>query len=143
MRKKIDKEKLEAFTERFKEVLMMRGHSDKSLEEIRLVCQINKRGMVHRYLHAESLPSYETGEKICIALKCSYSWLMVGSGTMDDFNLRAPDEVALITQYRNQTKVGKRKIMKMAFTECDNHEIAPITKQDRQTALKIVVKKQP
>jgi len=142
MRKKTDKSKLEAFSKRFKEVLAARGHGEKSLEEIKVVCNVNERVMIHRFLHADTIPSYETGEKLCSALECSFSWLMIGHGTMDGFDLRAPDEIALITQYRNQTKVGRRKIMKTAFTECSNHEIAPITKHERQTALKIVIKNQ-
>lgn len=142
MRKKIDKTKLESFTKRFKALLLARGHSEKSLEEIRLVCGLNERVMIHRFLHADTLPSYETGEKLCLNLNCSFNWLMIGKGTMDGFDLQTPDEIALIAQYRNQTKVGRRKIMKTAFTECNNHEITPITKEARQTALNIVIKNQ-
>ncbi len=142
MRKKIDQKKVIAFTKRFKQLLTARGHDGKSLEELRIVCHVNERTMIHRYLHAECIPSMEAGEQLCDALDASFSWVMIGRGSMDDFELRAADEIALVVQYRNQTKVGRRKIMKAAFIECADHEIKTITKQDRQTALKIVIKDQ-
>ena len=126
---------------RFTKALSEKGHADKSLAQLKEIFDIGSRVTIHRLIHGDNLPSYNVADKICTRLKISVEWYLFGRGTMDGNQLATPDEIALNEQYRNQTKAGKRKIMKTAFMECGDYEVVPTNKADRQSALQLVIKK--
>jgi len=133
---------MKLFTVRFKEALKLRGHDKKSLAELATLFSVGSRTKVHAWLHATRIPSISTAKYLCDILDISFEWLLLGSGTIEGFEMKTADEVVIITKYRNLTKQGKRKLITLLFNECSDHEIEStkdyIKLAEKQATLKLI-----
>ncbi len=124
------------FTARLIQLLAARGHADKSLGELKEIIGVS-RTMIHLWLHNGAVPSLFFAGILCNRFNCNYEWLLTGRGTMDSFIIENPNEAALVEQYRNITKAGRKKLLQFAFIECEQHELEPVPAKKKQLAMKL------
>ncbi len=133
------------FTLRLKEALVFSGHSEKTLAELAELFGACSRAIVHAWLHDRKIPSTARAVIISQALSVSFEWLLTGNGNIEGFAMKTPDEIAIMSKYRDLKRAGKRKFIKLIFTECAEHEINKLKPTDRiiekQAALKLVPSK--
>lgn len=139
-KQEIRRKEVEAFSQRFNQVLVEKGMDHKSLAELRKLIGVS-RTLVHNWKSAKYMASLHFGGIISEVFNISFEWLMTGRGTMEGFVMRSADELALISKYRDLSDEGKQKTMNYIFTECVEYEITAIQKKanlDKQTALKLI-----
>ena len=137
--KQLDVERLE-FSKRFNLVLVSKQCDHKSLAELKEMLNIS-RTQIHNWRTGKHLPSMNFASIIAKTFNISFEWLMTGSGTMDGFLMRTPDEIALISKYRDLSDEGKQKTISFIFTECVEYEISAIQKKanlEKQQTLKLI-----
>ena len=127
------------FSKRFKEALNLRGHSAKSLAELKEMFGVS-RTLIHQWNTAESIPSIYTASIISKELDVSYEWLLLGKGCSEGYQIQTPEEIIMVAQFRNLTKTGKLKLMSFAFDEGKAHEKKLRSAEDKQIALKLIKK---
>lgn len=127
------------FSLRFSKALLLRGHSNKSLAELKELFGVS-RTLIQGWRSEKTMPSIYTAGTISKILDISYEWLLTGVGTIEGFKMKTADEVALTEKYRNLTKQGKRKLMTFAFKECNDHDLAASTKAEQQVAKQVALK---
>lgn len=132
------------FSLRFKEALYLRHYEHKTLADLAEIFGSVSRTTVHSWVHAKKIPSLLAASNISLALNISFEWLLTGRGNIEGFEMKTPDEIAVIDKYRKLKRIGKQKVVKYIFTECLHYEVTPIDETDRliekQTALKLVPK---
>ncbi len=130
------------FTARIKEALIFSEYDKKTLAELAEMFGACSRGIVHAWLNGKKIPSAQRATLISKVLGVSFEWLLTGNGNMEGFEMQTADEIAIISKYRDLKRAGKRKVIKLIFTECAEHEIHKLKPEDRiiekQATLKLV-----
>jgi transcriptional regulator with XRE-family HTH domain len=134
-----DTEKKE-FAARFNQILLTKGYEHKSLAELKILLGVS-RTLIHNWKSGKHIPSLHFAGIISSVFDISFEWLMTGNGTIDGFIMRTPDELALISKYRDLSEEGKQKTINFIFTECVEYEITVIQKKanaEKQATLKLI-----
>ncbi|WP_147375765.1 helix-turn-helix domain-containing protein [Noviherbaspirillum cavernae] len=97
------------------------------------------QGAARKWFAGETMPSYEICADMCKRAQVHYEWLMTGRGTKSIHAAQPllalvyldPEELSIITAFREATPIGKASISTAAETapRAESLNIAPVRNQ--------------